>query len=283
MNNLLVTPTYAPDFLRCKAMLESASRYISGATQHLILIDEPDWGLFKSLQSSNVQVVCKSEYLPTNLFRVPLQKRWWLTDCSWPVRGWILQQIIKLAVAAKSPVDSVSFVDSDVIFVRPFHLDHLWDAQQLRLFRNTRGPKQYRHIRYKNWYRFSCNALSIGKPEYQPSTFIVQLMSMRPELVRRLFRKLEDRFRRPWYQTLLNCFDFSEYTLYGLYAESLGEARSGHYFTESALCHSSWFYDIHTEQDVQSFVAKRSKKQCAIHLQSNLGLKPDSLVQALSN
>lgn len=283
MNNLLVTPTYAPDFSRCEAMLKSSARYVSGVNQHLILIDEPDWALFKPLESANVKLACKSEYLPTAISRIPFQKRWWLTRCSLPVRGWILQQIVKLAVAAQSRADSVSFIDSDVLFVKPFHLDRLWHEGQLRLFRDVRGPKQYRNIRYRNWYSFACNALDLGKPEHQHSAFISQLASMRPELVRRLFTKLETSFQRPWYQILLNRLDFSEYTLYGLFAESLGEERSGHYFTQSELCHSSWFYDIHTEKDIQSFVAKRSKDQCAIHLQSNLGLRPEALMQVLSN
>lgn len=283
MKNILVTPTYAPDFKRCKDMLDSCDRYISGLAEHLILVDKPDLDLFMPLQRPNVRVICKSTLLPVAIARVPLQQRWWLTACSLPVRGWILQQIMKLAITAQNSADSVSFVDSDVLFVKPFDLNNLWENNSLRLFRDVRGPRQYSNIRYKNWYRFGCDALQIGRHDQQPSAFISQLASMRPMLVRQLFSRMEERFQRPWYKVLLNCLDFSEYTLYGLFAEHLGEAKSGHYFTESELCHSSWFYDIRSTEDVHSFIEKRSKDQCAIHLQSNLGLNAEALVNALAH
>ena len=52
MNNILVTPTFAPDFERCKAMLESSAEYVTGTSEHLLLVDRGDMKLFQSLQTN---------------------------------------------------------------------------------------------------------------------------------------------------------------------------------------------------------------------------------------
>lgn len=280
MNNILVTPTFAPDFERCKALLESSEQQLSGVSEHLLVVDRPDLELFAPLQTAKVRVLCKNELLPSMLFQIPLQKRWWLTGCSLPVRGWILQQIIKLAVAKDCGADAVVFADSDLMFIRPLDLNELWCNSRLRLFQNQRGPFMYRNRRYQNWYGFGCDALNLGNPDDQHQAYITQLATMRPDNVTKLCEALENRFQRPWYQTLLNTWDFSEYVLYGLFVGRLGQ-DSGHFFTQQELCHSSWFYEINKPSDVADFVSQASKHHRAVHLQSNLGLEGMALPRAL--
>jgi hypothetical protein len=52
-----------------------------------------------------------------------------------PVRGWILQQVIKLAAVAASGDDAVLVVDSDVEFVRPFTAEMFVRDGRVRFFR----------------------------------------------------------------------------------------------------------------------------------------------------
>lgn len=285
MNNILVTPTFAPDFERCKAMLETSKRWVTGVDEHVLLVDRNDLSLFRSLQDNPVRVICKNEVLPTTLFQVPLQKRWWLTGCSAPVRGWILQQIIKLAVARESNADAVVFADSDLMFIRNLDLNDLWHGDQLKFYRRMRGPVQYSNKRYKNWYEFGCRSFQLGNPDNQSGAYITQLATMRPKLVNMLCDALEETYSRPWYQTLLNTWDFSEYVLYGLFVEDLikvfGEKGCGHFLSDTELCHSSWFYDLHSKADVDEFVSKTSSNHFAVHLQSNLRFDSGALSNAV--
>lgn len=287
MKNILVTPTFAPDFERCKAMLKSSARWVSGVDEHILIVDKADLGLFKKLQDKRVRVICKNEVLPIGLFQIPLQKRWWLTNCSLPVRGWILQQIMKIAVAKEAKADAVVFADSDIMFIRNFDLNDLWSGNNLRLFRANRGPNLYSDKRYKNWYEFGCNALNLDNPHRQSGAFITQLATMRPDLTKRLCHTLENKFSVPWYETLLNTWDFSEYILYGIFVESLSEKfgteHAGHYFNDKELCHSSWFYDIHSKTDVDDFVSGVADRHYAVHLQSNLGLGSTTLSNAIES
>lgn len=287
MKNTLVTPTYAPDYQRCKAMLKSSEQWVTSVDEHLLIVDHNDLDLFRSLQNPRVRVICKEEVLPLGLYRIPLQKRWWLTNCSLPVRGWILQQIIKLAVAKQSHADAVIFADSDLMFINPLDLNNLWRHGQLRLYRTERRPHLYKNPRYRNWYGFSCRSFDLGEPEHQAGAYIVQLATMRPEMTAKLCDALEKKYAQPWYQALLNTWDFSEYVLYGCFVESYinqhGERHSGHYLTDKELCHSSWFYEINSEADIEHFVETSQLQHCAVHLQSNLKFDSAALGKALGH
>ena len=202
------------------------------------------------------------------LYQLPLSKicqnRWWLTSCSLPVRGWILQQIMKLAIARDSNADAVIFADSDLMFIKELDMDDLWQGGQLRFFRTERRQHLYKDQRYQNWYGFGCSVLDLGNPEQQSGAYIKQLAAMRPKLATMLCNRLEEKFSKPWYQALLNTWDFSEYVLYGVYVEDLiktfGEKGCGHFLSDEELCHGSWFYDIHSATDVEQFIAKLAPK-----------------------
>ena len=281
--NLLVTPSYAPDFERCRALIESTEKWVRGFDEHLVLVDKSDLKLFSTLQTNKVRVICKEELLPISLRQIPCQKRWWVSNCSLPTRGWIIQQIMKLALAEASHSDAVIFADSDLVFMRHLDMNELWSNNRLRLFRSQRGPMQYLDRRYKNWYQFSAKALGLGDEQKLSGAYITQLATMRPDIVRSLCAHLESRFQKPWYQVLLNTWDFSEYVLYGVFVEKLLQEQQGHYLEDSQLCHSSWFYDIKSQQDIENFVANANAGHRAIHLQSNLGLLPETLNNTLAS
>src|SRR5258708_16894788 len=52
-----------------------------------------------------------------------------------PVRGWIMQQIIKLAAATRLDADILLLVDSDVQFVRPITFDTFGQNGRLLQYR----------------------------------------------------------------------------------------------------------------------------------------------------
>ena len=73
-----------------------------------------------------------------------------------------------------------------------------------------------------------------------------------------------------WQRSVLNMNDFSEFILYGVFAESKG-LDNWHYDTDEQLCFSSWFYDLRDKQSVRAFVRQVPDSAIAIHVQSNLG------------
>ena len=106
MRTALITPSYLPDLHRCELMLDTAHKHVSGMVGHFILVDQSDMPHFAHLRSPNVTLVAKEDILPSWIRKAPLTSKWWLSAKTLPVRGWILQQIIKLAVAHHIDADA---------------------------------------------------------------------------------------------------------------------------------------------------------------------------------
>ncbi len=74
---------------------------------------------------------CVSFDDPLSLFR----RRVWLSLKTQPLRGWHVQQLRRIAIAAHAKEDVLVFCDSDVAFVKPFDLSAFWRDGKVRLFR----------------------------------------------------------------------------------------------------------------------------------------------------
>jgi len=231
--------------------------------------------LFKPLAGGRVQLVCKQDLLPQWVFKCPGSRRWWLALKTAPVRGWILQQVVKLAVAEKLEADGYLYADSDVVFVRPFDATRLWRGSDLRLFRSDRIEVMLESHRYLNWYRHAARYAGSQVPSNIQGGYIAQLNSLRRDRMLELFSAIENASGKPWQQALLGTWDFSEYILYGAYAE-YARQFAGHYADERQICHSSWFYSIQNEADLQRYLSRLEPHHVAVHIQSNLHISTDT-------
>ena len=81
------------------------------------------------------------------------------------MRGWILQQVVKLAAIAASEDDVVLLVDSDIEFIRPFTAEMFVRNGMVRFFSK---PDQIdkRLSRHMTWHRVA-RAL-LGLPPAEP-------------------------------------------------------------------------------------------------------------------
>ena len=136
----VVTASYAPDFERCRLLCETMDRQLSGVAHHYILVEHRDVALFRQLETGSRTVVDERDLLPrwlrvvddpASLFR----RRVWLSLKTQPLRGWHVQQLRRIAVAAHAKEDVLVFCDSDVAFVKPFDLSAFWHDGKVRLFR----------------------------------------------------------------------------------------------------------------------------------------------------
>ena len=188
-----------------------------------------------------------------------------------------MQQVMKLAMAERYQSDAILFADSDLVFVRPFSALDIYQGDLLRLWRGQRGPNQRTDRRYRNWYAMAAAVCQLEDPDAINGSYIAQLTSWRHENVVQLYRQIEAGRNSGWLVRLLRYIDFSEFVLYGVFAEHCLSAQHGHYLDKQNLCHSSWFFDVQTPEDVSSFIGQMSPHQVAVHLQSNLGMSADML------
>ncbi|MCP5198351.1 MAG: hypothetical protein H6974_16475 [Gammaproteobacteria bacterium] len=279
---VIVTPSYAPDFERCRVLCESLQRFVSGHAEQVIIIDRQDRALFSQLAGPGIRLLLKEDMLPGWLRKLPFGRKWWLNLRGLPVRGWILQQIVKLSVAEAIDADLYLFVDSDVAFIRPFQVSTVMnEAGQVRLFSAPRKPEDRNEPRHCAWYRHAGKTFGLSGEAYQKNDYISQLVVWRRDTLQQLTGQIAEKGGRQWQAVLANTLDFSEYVLYGVFAEHVLGDASGHFSTESELCYCSWHHRIESCEDLLAFMRDIPERYPAVLVQSNLGISPTDYAQVL--
>lgn len=274
MNASLITCSYAPDRDRCGVLCASVDRFVEPGMEHVLVVPRRDVELFAPLVNDRRRIVVAEDLLPRWLVRAPRSRRWWLTPFTPPVRGWIVQQVIKLSLPAAVETPVLIFADSDVVFVKPFGSDNVIRNDRVRLHRVPgHGTKPF-HLR---WHRSAARLLGLPPTDHHGSDYITQLVSWRREYVLALQRRLEEVSRRDWRRQLCGTLHFSEYILYGVFVEHvLGDAAC-HYWDAQELCHCSWHWHrrIENEAELGRFLSRMEPQHVAVLVQSNLGLSVD--------
>jgi hypothetical protein len=156
-----------------------------------------------------------------------------------PVRGWILQQVLKLAAAAAAEDDVVLLVDSDVQFMRPFTVETFVRDGVVRFYRkpNAIDEQLPRHV---IWHQ-TARAL-LGLPPAQPpyTDYISSLMAWDPAIVRRMLARVTDVAGRSWTTAIAGQLHFSEWTLYGVFVDDVLGAPATSFASDDSLCLAHW-------------------------------------------
>src|SRR5215475_8193140 len=107
MTRLAVTTiSYAPDFEMCVNLNRSVLENSPDTVQHHIIVPKSDLKLFGRLAGPRTHVRCEADFLPRTFIPVPFSKFTLNLGRPFPpVRGWILQQIVKLAAVTAAADD----------------------------------------------------------------------------------------------------------------------------------------------------------------------------------
>jgi hypothetical protein len=263
----LITPSYAPDFERCKLLSETKNIHNRSELKHYIVVDKNDFALFNQLKKSDTVIITKEELLPNWLVKMPFfnKKNIWFNWKGLPVRGWLVQQLIKLAIAEYIEEEVLVFADSDVFFIRDFDLNRFIKEDKVRFFAQ---PDQVNidNPHLPRWYYDASNLLNLEKPQFPVSNYMGQLVFWRKDNVIKLHRHLEQKNHRPWIEAICANWNVSEYILYGVFVEQILKDTSGHYIDNCDLCHNYWEEEsLHTNQ-LQNFFANISSESIAAML-----------------
>jgi hypothetical protein len=236
----VVTPTYAPDLDLFSDLHESVLRWFPTDVRHMVVVNEPDLPLFRRFQGPRCVVVGVGDVLPQSVRALPLTKLWVnLRRPIPPLRGWIVQQLVKLAVAEQVEERVVVMADSDLVFIRPITRETFVRRGLVRLYRKDDGVDGSlpRHLR---WHAAARELLGLPPAPAPPlPDYVSSLNTWDRDVVRRTLRRIEEVTDRRWLDAVGKELHFSEWTLYGIYADEFERARSVSVSTES-LCHSYW-------------------------------------------
>lgn len=235
----LITPSYAPDFELCADLAESVLRFTGPEVQHYILVPATDLGAFSALAGSRTMVQDAGQFLSWPFLKIPWTNIWLNVRRPFPpVRGWVAQQIVKLAAAASMDTDVVLLIDSDVLLIRGIDASSFAPSGQLRLFETPDGVDESLP-RHRLWHGAARRLL--GLPVLNAAVlpdYICWPCAWSPEVVRLMLERVESVTGLPWATAIGRELHFSEMILYGVYVREVLAAEDGTTSTMRCLNHS---------------------------------------------
>ncbi|WP_245414159.1 DUF6492 family protein [Nitratireductor sp. StC3] len=275
----LVTASYAPDFERCRLLCETIDRHVTGHSRHYILVAHADVPLFRALETTNRVVIDERDILPAWLRVVPdptslFRRKFWLSMRTKPLRGWHVQQLRRIAIAAHADEDALVYCDSDVVILKDFDCARFWKDGQVRLFRRDdalRGPVDGDQ---KIWSENAARVLGIEAPAVAPHDYIATFIAWRRDAVVSMCERIERISGRHWVAAIGAERKFSECMIYGRYVDEVIKGR-GHFLSGEELCRVYWRGPRLTSATVRAFVDGMDPGQVAIGMQSFIGTDMD--------
>jgi Family of unknown function (DUF6492) len=276
----VVTPSHAPDHASFVRLHASVLRHTDATVRHIVAVPDPDVARFQQQASSRLEVVGYRQILPpdfastTWLSRIPWLPRGYRIAAvnrrrPWPpIRGWILQQIVKLAVVSSLESDVALLVDSDVLVVRPIEESRFRRGNAVRLYRRPDGITHAMR-RHRRWLHTARRLLGITDESVDSPDYISAFGSWSPELVRSCTKRVADLADRPWTQAIGALLEFSEYLLVGEFAMTYGSPAQRSFISDRSLCHSHWDPHPLDIKAARAFVDSIPDDDVAIHVQSN--------------
>lgn len=270
---------------RC-ALLSRSLEACAGSFEHWIIVDRGDLPLFRSLASNRTNVVTKEEVLPVWMHRVDtvkvgLRSNVWLQARGRPIRGWLVQQLVKLAVTKLLSADVVVHADSDVVLIRPFSPDTVVDGEgRVRLYERPEyvDAAMPDHVR---WHRSAEKLLDLGPAEPPLPDYISTLVPWKRQNAVALLDHVEKTTGRHWIRALAAAWNVSEYILYGRFVRDVLGASGGQFVSQSPLCLDYYKRVPLTVDELTTFLDGVGEEAIAVSLTAKAGMNPEDYMQLL--
>lgn len=278
----LITPSYKPDFERCRLLAQSIDNYAVSDIQHYIIVDRKDLKLFQQLENSHRTILTVESILPWWIQKFPLLKNGWFSFQTLPIRNWLVQQIVKLEIVNHISEDVLIFVDSDVTFVREFNPQKFVQDEKVRLFRVELSPSSLDDLSTQlKWQNTATSLLGIPAiPEANSETpfigYVGNVITWRRDNVLRLHKHIEKVTGKSWIKAISQSWDFSEYMLYGIFVDHVLQENSGHYWDFQRSCKEYWGTTPLNQQQLQQFFKQMPPETFSVMISA----KSDTPVEA---
>lgn len=280
-----VTVSYGPDRDRCGLMCRSIDALAPATSDHVIIVDRADLPKFRELESGHRRIVATEDLLPKRVWRLEARRVGLRSNVflhlGKPIRGWLIQQLVKLAACREVAAEVMVHTDSDVALVRRFDAKSLVDVEgRVRLYQapGCIDEGMADHVR---WHRTAEHLLGLDPSPIPLPDYITSLVPWRRENAAALLDHLDRRSRRSWMRAVASAWDFSEYILYGRFvSDVLGEAGD-QYATTASLCCDYWGPEPLTEAQVEDILDGMTEDQVALSITAKAGMKPESYASVL--
>jgi len=272
-----VTPSFWRDFDQCRELNESILALAGPRAKHYIVVDACDYALFRPLENGQTVVTTVEDVIPKGYHKLRFSKKWWFSSAAlYPVKGWLVQQLVKLSVPSLVDEDILVNVDSDVRFVRPVDPTMFYRNGRTRMYRLRGGVTSgMEHVR---WHSNVCKLLGLVESDELPlDDYVGNVISWDRRLVARVLDHVERTTGRPWHVAFARARLVSEYLTYGLYVDKvIGPDAAGVWIDERSWCHTYWGPEPLPAADAEAFTRAMRDDDVAFSVASYTHTAPET-------
>jgi hypothetical protein len=265
----LVTPSHRRDLARCELLCETVDRHVTGFERHYLIVNDGDVRAFRHLAGPTRTVIPTRRVLPWWLQVVPLLtwrgRKVFVSARSRPLRGWHVQQLVKLSAASTLAHDAVVILDSDISFVRPF--DAAAVAETPTPLHHDPAAVTVDTVDHAAWLATAYRLLGVAAPPLPDDDYIDSIVTWRTDTVRDLLARIEATTGQDWMVALARSRDYAEFMLYGLHVATDDTAGALHRFTTESFSRSYWGGEALDADAVRALLAAVEPPEVAIHVQ----------------
>jgi uncharacterized protein DUF6492 len=248
----VLTPCFRGDAALFPDLHESVLANTSPSVVHHVVVPPSDLRMFRQYEGPRCRVWTHRDLLPRYMVPVPEGKgltvnlrRPWI-----PVRGWVTQQIVKIAGAAGLDARCVLIADSDAVLLREPTLDELSRNGRIGYFRED-GAVSAEMERHVLWHNVAHRLLGVPGTVTAPAPdYVVPLAVWDPAVARAMTEHIAATTGRDWFHAVASELHVSEFVIYGVFADDvmgLDAALAG------PLCHNYYERTPLAPADAQAF------------------------------
>jgi hypothetical protein len=238
----VITPSYGPDAELFADLHRSVLEHTSDDTVHHVIVPAAHKAAFLKHRSRRCRIWTHPELLPRRYVRLPLPGGVWVNPLRpWPpVRGWVMQQAVKIIAAATIEADAVLIADSDVVLVRPIGVERFTTGGQLCLYREADAvsEKLERHVL---WHQVARELLGLPKAQTPPlPDYVTPLNFWDPAVVRAMQDRISETTGQNWLEAFTSQLHISEFIVYGVFVDEALHASKPLPPADTTICHNNW-------------------------------------------
>jgi hypothetical protein len=236
--------------------------------------------LYRQFATPHREIVAQEDLLPFRIWRLPtalrhlsgvirgLSRPLYVNAMLTPIRGWMIQQMLKIEVSRRAQEAAIMHVDSDVFFVRRFSADMAFANGKPQFFTVSGQTANPMHSR---WNAVCAKLLEADIPESFHNHYIENCVLWSPDMVRSMVARTEDVTGRSIHDTICALRTISEYYLYGLFLDIV-EGHGAVSPTDVSYCNSYWPASDDVSYDFKAHMAQMNPKHVALAIQSTYPL-----------
>ncbi len=266
----MITPSFRGDLERCRLLVESVERFLPGCP-HYVAVVKADLKLFKTLAHKNLHLLVVEDILGSSVYQLPFYRKIWHHRKQGFVRGWIVQQLTKLALGTLLHEENLFFLDSDTFWIRSPKPDFFLRDGKLRLFRVERHD--VRSPLFPKWHQTASDLLGQEMGTSMPN-YIGNPVTWRKSCLRELHAIIEKKHEMPWIEAILKHQNLAEYILYGRFVSALEPEASGHFYDDRSICKEWWHDRPMSTAELESFARDLHPDQSMVMISAKAKMHP---------